>query len=165
MTYLEQRRAFIEAGRPPKEKKIYKIPPISKKKAALMEAEKGLTSVGGGNELDRWFNERRKEMNGSCGHCGGKSCKDSDQYFKFSICHILPKAYFPSVATNLNNWLELCFWNQSCHTLMDNKILDLTEMACWDEIVTKFVAMYPDIAQSEKRRIPSVLLEYVKTEL
>ena len=47
---------------------------------------------------------------------------------------------------------------------MDNKMLDLIEMNCWDEIVTKFCSMYPFIADKEKRRIPDVLLQYVEVE-
>lgn len=114
--------------------------------------------------LDRWFKERRKEMTGKCHHCGGASCRDSNQYYKFSICHILPKAYFPSVATHQYNWVELCFWNKNCHGNMDNKMLDLIEMNCWDEIVTKFCIIYPDISLNERKRIPDVLLQYIETE-
>lgn len=115
--------------------------------------------------LDRWFKDRRKEMTGKCHHCNGISCKHDDKYYKFSVCHILPKAYFPSIATHPSNFIELCFWNKNCHGNMDNKILDLIEMNCWDEIVTKFCIMYPSIAEKEKRRIPSILLEYLKVEL
>jgi len=115
-------------------------------------------------ELNRWFKDRRKEMTGKCHHCNGLSCKHDDRYFKFSICHILPKAYFPSVATHPSNFIELCFWNKNCHGNMDNKMLDLIEMNCWDEIVTKFCIMYPSIAEKEKLRIPSVLLQYIEVE-
>lgn len=115
-------------------------------------------------ELKRWFRDRRKEMTGVCSNCMGKTCKDSDTEYIRSIAHILPKAYFPSVATHEKNWLELCFYKKSCHTNMDNKMLDLTEMACWDEIVTKFVAIYPSIATKERRRIPEVLLQYIEVE-
>jgi len=113
--------------------------------------------------LDRWYKDRRKELDGHCHHCKGVSCKDSDKYYKFSICHILPKAYFPSVVTHPSNFVELCFWNKNCHGNMDNKMLDLIEMNCWDEIVTKFCIMYPSIAENEKRRIPPILIEYLKT--
>lgn len=47
---------------------------------------------------------------------------------------------------------------------MDNKMLDLTEMSCWDDIVTKFCAIYPSIAPKERRRIPEILLQYVEVE-
>jgi len=118
-----------------------------------------------GAELNRWHDERRKEATGFCHNCGGKSCRDSDDYYKFSNCHILPKAYFPSVKTHPLNNIELCYFGNGCHPQMDNHLLDLTEMSCWDEIVTKFVAMYPSIAPQERRRIPNVLLQYIETEI
>jgi len=156
--------ALKEAAKLPKQQKVYRIKSISDKRKKLLEANKGVNVSRGANELERWFNDRRKEMTGTCAHCGGRSCKDSDQYFKFSICHILPKAYFPSIATNEFNFIELCFWKNNCHGNMDNKILDLIDMNCWDEIVTKFCLMYPNIAPNERRRIPSVLMQYVEAE-
>jgi hypothetical protein len=116
-------------------------------------------------ELERWFKERRLEMKGHCLHCGGKTTKDDDQWYKAGIAHILPKAHFPSVATHPSNWIELCFWGNSCHTNMDNQMLDMTEMACWDTIVTRFQEMYPLIAPKERRRIPEMLLQYVEIDL
>ena len=113
----------------------------------------------------RWFNDRRKEMTGVCANCSGKSCRDSDEYFRFSIAHILPKAYFKSIATNKYNWVELCHFGNGCHSQMDNKMLDLIDMNCFDTIIERFVKMYPHISQDEKKRIPSILLEYVKTEI
>lgn len=117
----------------------------------------------GTNELQRWFEQRHKEMTGRCKHCNGATQKGKSNY-KNSIAHILPKAYFPSVATNEYNWIELCFYGKSCHTNMDNKMLDLIEMNCWDEIITKFCIMYPSIALAERKRIPQVLLQYIETE-
>ena len=102
-------------------------------------------------------------MTGRCQNCMGKTEMDG-RHYKCSIAHILPKAYFPSVATHPLNWLELCFYGKSCHTNMDNKMLDLTEMSCWDDIVTKFCAIYPSIAPKERRRIPEILLQYVEVE-
>ncbi len=119
----------------------------------------------GGGELQRWFEDRRKEMTGKCVNCSGKSCKDDDKYWKFSIAHLMPKAYVKSVATHPDNWLELCHFGNGCHSLMDNKMIDLIDMNCFDTIIQKFVKIYPHIAQEEKRRIPSILLEYLKTEL
>ena len=117
----------------------------------------------GSAALERWYEERRLEMTGICHHCGAPSCMHSDIYFKFSICHILPKSIFPSVSTHHSNFIELCFWNRNCHGNMDHHILDLTEMNCWDEIVEKFLLIYPHIAASEKRRIPNLFLQFVDT--
>lgn len=116
-------------------------------------------------DLEIWFNDRRKEMTGFCKHCGGTSCRDSDKYFKFSIAHILPKSYFSSVATHPDNWVELCFWGNNCHGNLDNTILSLSELNCWDEIVTKFQRIYPSIAKHEKRRIPEILLQYIEIDI
>lgn len=122
-------------------------------------------NVVSGAEMQRWFENRRKELTGRCANCGNKSCKDSDEFYRFSICHILPKAYFPSVKTHESNWIELCFWGEkSCHTNLDNRMLDLINMSCWETIVQRFVAMYPYIAENEKKRIPQVLLQYLEVE-
>lgn len=112
----------------------------------------------------RWFEERRKEMTGICAHCSGRTSKNNDDYFHFSICHIMPKNHFPSVATNEFNFIELCAFGNNCHGNMDNKTLDLTDMNCWSTIVERFCIMYPSIAPKERRRIPQVLLQYVETE-
>jgi len=114
-------------------------------------------------ELQRWFEDRHKEMKGVCQHCSGKTEKGKGTY-KCSIAHILPKAYFKSIATHPLNWIELCFYNQSCHTNFDQMSLDIMDLNCFDEVITKFVAMYPSIALNERRRIPQVLLNYIETE-
>jgi len=121
-------------------------------------------NIVSGAELQRWFEDRRKEMTGKCDNCGCKTSKDNDIYWKFSIAHLLPKAYVKSVRTHPSNWLELCHFGNGCHAMMDNNMLDLTDMACWDKIVTRFVEMYPSIAIQERRRIPNILLQYVETE-
>lgn len=116
------------------------------------------------NALDVWFKARRSEMTGFCANCGGKSCRDDDKYYKFSIAHLVPKSHFKSVATHPDNWLELCHFGNSCHTNLDNNMIDLTELSCFDTVIQKFVKIYPHIAQDEKRRIPKILLDYIETE-
>lgn len=120
----------------------------------------------GSAELNRWFQERRLEMTGVCANCGRPSCRDDDQYYKFSIAHILPKAYVKSVKTHPDNWIELCFWGEnSCHTQLDNNLLDLTELNCWDTVVCRFQRVYPDIVLTERRRIPQVLRNYIEVDI
>lgn len=154
----------LQLARQPKPKRVKK--PIAKKSAKKLkqESEEKKLRNGEQSDLDRWFNERRKEMTGYCAHCGDKSCKNSDQYFKHSIAHLLPKSIFKSVATHKDNWIELCFWNKSCHTNYDNKTLDLIDLNCFDEVIRKFVSMYPDIAPEERKYIPDVLLQYLEVE-
>ena len=161
---LDEIRRLKAQAKQPKPKSKYRIPRVSeKKKAELKEAKE--IKLAGGSEMDRWFNDRREEMYGFCLHCGGASCKHNDKYFKFSIAHILPKNIFKSVKTHPLNWIELCFWDKSCHTNFDNKTLDITELNCFNEVIERFVAMYPDIAPKERKYIPDVLLQYVKNEI
>lgn len=124
------------------------------------QRQQDLVPVGTG-ELQRWFETRHKEMKGVCQHCNGRTEKGRTTY-KNSIAHILPKRFFKSVATHPLNWIELCFYGNSCHTNFDNMMLDIIELNCFNDVVEKFIAMYPHIADSEKKRIPKVLLEYVE---
>lgn len=158
MGIQEIRKLKEEADKPKEPKKRKPIPKTSKKRRAVIAA--------GDDELDKWFDECRAKMTGRCVNCGRRSSRDDNKYFKFSIAHILPKAYFESVKTHSDNWIEICFWGEgSCHTNMDNKMLDLVDMACWDEIVIKFQKMYPSIAKEERKRIPEILLQYINTDL
>jgi len=167
----EIRRLKDERGKP-KEKKAYQIPKVSTKRQKEIDEGRVVvknktalkTLVSGTAELNRWFIERRGEMKGRCLHCGSKSCKEDDNYYKFSIAHILPKRIFKSVATHPLNWIELCFWGNSCHTNMDNNTFDLIDMNCFDTVIQRFVAMYPQIDSKERRYIPDVLLQYVEVE-
>lgn len=122
-------------------------------------------SGGKGNiALQRWFEDRHKELTGRCSHCGGKSSKGDPKYWKYSIAHLLPKSLFPSIATHPKNFLELCYFAPSCHTNYDQNSLDLIELNCFDEAVMKFVEMYPFIDKKERRKIPELLLQYVEIE-
>lgn len=147
----------------PKQKKQYKIPKKSAKKLK-QEAEEKKGKKDPAAAKERWFWERRKEMSGFCRNCQRPSFKKSDEYFRFSIAHLLAKrkSMFPSVATHPENWLELC---GDCHTNLDNCIIDLTDLACWDEVVVKFQKIYPSIASEEKKRIPDILLQYINTDI
>ena len=68
---------------------------------------------------------------------------------------------FPSIATHPDNWIELC---PNCHHNLDNCMIDLTHLACWDEVVVKFQKLYPHITKEEKHRIPDILLQYINTD-
>lgn len=157
---LEEIRRLKSTAGMPKPKKTYVIPKKSAKKI-----KQDILAKGDDEALGLWFDDRRNDLTGKCHHCGGKSCKKDDKYFKFSICHILPKAYFPSVATHPLNFIELCFWEKNCHGNWDNKILDMTDLNCFDEVIEKFVTMYPCIDKKERRRIPEILKQYVPLDI
>lgn len=111
--------------------------------------------------LEQWFKDGDKQSTGKCRHCGGRTCKGDPLFYKHSQAHILPKRLFPSVATHPLNRIELCFWDNNCHGNFDNGTLDLMDMNCFDEIIEKFIAIYPDIAQEERKLIPDILLQYI----
>lgn len=120
----------------------------------------------GKSEIWDWFLDRREDLTGTCKNCGKPSSKNSDKYFHWSVCHIFDKKNFPSIATHPLNFIELCaLGDNCCHGQMDNKQLDLIDMNCFSEIIDKAVALYPFIAPNERRKIPPVLLEYIKNEI
>jgi hypothetical protein len=112
-------------------------------------------------ELEIWFEERHNEMKGTCKHCAGRTEKGKSS-FKCSIAHILPKALFPSVKSHPLNWIELCFYGNSCHTNFDNYMIEIEELKCFQEVIEKFIQIFPNIEEKERRRIPEILLKYVK---
>lgn len=130
----------------------------------VIETGRIITNNGKSGELWRWFERQRESMIGKCAHCGGRTQKHDDDTFYYSIAHLLPKNHFKSIATNDLNWIELCYYGNSCHANYDRNMLDLTELNCFDEVIEKFVKLYPFIAKEERRRIPHILLEYLKTD-
>jgi hypothetical protein len=108
--------------------------------------------------LGDWFVERRGEMTGYCQECGCKTAKHNDAFFTFSIAHILPKSIesgFPSVATNPNNWLELCI---DCHTKYDRHWEGAAKMKSFPTAKARFLQFQHLIAPEERRRIPECFL-------
>lgn len=150
--FMRNRQLIAQGLKAPEAKKS-----PAAKKAAKMEEDGDIT-------LDEWFLDRRKEMTGKCAHCGGPYCKHDNMFFKHSIAHLLPKkpTMFPSVKTHPENWIELCFWGNNCHGNLDAGTLDLIELNCFDQVIEKFVRMYPSIEKKERRNIPAVLLQYAK---
>lgn len=159
--HIRALKLAAQLPRPPKQRK-----PIAKKSAKKLkqETEEKKGKKDPSAEKERWFQDRRKEMTGFCKNCGKPSFKNSHDYFRFSIAHILAKRknMFPSVAIHPDNWIELC---GDCHTNLDNCMLDLTDLSCWDEVVVKFQKIYPFIATVEVKRIPNILFRYIHTDL
>lgn len=145
--------AFIEVVEPAKK---YSIPRVSAKKKREIDAKKNDDS------LEQWFIERRKEMKGYCQcGCGAKSSRDDDKFYKFSIAHILQKRHFKTVSTHPLNFVEMAFWG-GCHSRMDDRSSLLwVNMACWDEILQKFLTMLPLIDDKERKYIPEVFTPYI----
>ncbi len=165
---LKELQELRENRDKPKEKKVYRIPKKSAKKIAREAEEKKANSIEGkDSELDLWFEARRREMSGKCAFCGGRTEKDNDATYRSSVAHLFAKrpTMFPSVSTHPDNWLELCFYGNSCHTNFDNSIISwelLADSNEWALIVEKFKKVYPFIAPEEHKNIPELLLKELK---
>lgn len=155
MSYLEERRMRKEKMAPKlsfkKEKK-----PIAKKSAKKILEEKEQKELGTDGVLDRWFEERRKEMTGKCCLCGGKSEKHNDETYRRSCHHLLEKrkGMFPSLATHPVNFLEVCFYGNSCHqNIHGGKITWelLFDSSEWSIIRPKLEILLPLCTKEEKK--------------
>lgn len=158
---IENIRRIKEQALLPKFKKPYYIPKVSKKKAAQMKEQK---ENGSDSSLDAWFEERRVEMTGRCALCGGKTEKKNDETYRRSIHHLFDKrpTMFPSVSCHPDNWLEVCFYGNSCHQNIHNRTITwelLMDSAEGKIIVDKFKKIFPFIAENERKNIPEILLK------
>lgn len=130
------------------------IAKVSEKK----KAENAINTVEDA-ELQAAFLMFRKKMKGKCEHCGGKSCKDDNKYWKHSAAHIFPKALFPSIKSHPLNFIELCFWEKSCHTNYDNGMIEPYELKCWPKMQKSFITLYGLMTREEKKRVPDCYLQ------
>lgn len=145
--YWSAKRQESQKNKPPKKKEWAK-------KSAARKKEKL-------PDLQKWFEERHEEMVGICCNCGAITDKYNHRW-KWGIAHILPKKSsfggFPSVATNRDNWIELCMVN-GCHQTFDGSWDAASKMKCFPLAKFKFMLFKNDIAQEERYRIPEVFLK------
>jgi hypothetical protein len=146
---LKRKNGLLPALPTRKEKKPLKK--VSDKKKLADSLDKGSDS-----ELDLWFVAKRREMKGRCLFCNQKTEKENDETYRRSIAHLLPKNKnsFPSVATHPDNFIELCFHNNSCHTNFDTGkitwefIFDSKEA---EIIREKLMNILPMVAENERK--------------
>ena len=81
MSYLDERREYINKGRPlPEKKKPKWLKPVSKKLAAKRAAQK-IELGGEETDLQKWFNDQREKLTGVCA-CGcGQPSEKLKHYF------------------------------------------------------------------------------------
>lgn len=179
LTYRQQ-LALIRQGLAPKTtgaKPKKGLKPISDKRAKeIAESKKS----GSDSEMDLFFDAMLKRCTGKCLFCNSKTTAVDPKFYRddnpkwsdeandkkhertietmkrASIAHLLPKrpidkGGFPSVGTNEENWIELC-WN--CHTLFDTGkitwqfIYDSKE---WEIIKEKLLNVLPAVALEERK--------------
>jgi len=161
--YLKKRQEHIFNNRPLREKKKYVISKVSEKRKQKLAEQK---EEGSDNKLDLWFEERRKEMTGVCAECGGKTGKHDDKFYRHSICHILPKRdnMFPSISTHDLNWIELCFWGNSCHSKYDSSFEKAAQMRIWPYVCKRLNILYPLLTREEKAKLPDIIVQEILPE-
>lgn len=156
--YLKKRQQESLFGKPEQEKKVYKIPKVSKKRASKIAAEKE-QRAGADTELQKWYKKIQKHLSGRCWRCGEWYDKKELRYAICATAHILPKSKFPSVATHPLNWLELgaaC----GCHGWFDGqaRVEDvLCDPKIGEKYFSRFLMIYSDIAAEEKKHLPQSL--------
>lgn len=175
MSYLDERRAYIEAGRPlkTKEKK-----PIAKKSAKRIAKEKEEKANKMDESLDAWFERKMATSKPVCAECGMEAYwllepqedpkKAAAYKLMWRACqaHILPKKKvfgFPSIATHDDNHIVLFpSWGGflcGCHGFYDSNWYNATTMKIWPLVVETFkTKLYPLIRPNEQKNIPEQLL-------
>jgi hypothetical protein len=153
LTYF-QRLQKIKLNQLPKEAVAKAKKPLAKKSPKKIEEEKQAKLSGTDNEMDLFFRSLRKGMTGRCLFCNGKTMKDDDEKFHFSLAHLLPKATFKSIATNPENIIELCFFGESCHTNFDNGTITwefIKDSKEWFLIREKLLNILPMVSENERK--------------
>lgn len=145
---LEEIRKLKEQANLPKSKKPYYIPKISKKRQEKLDREKqNGTDIG----LDIFFEKMRKKCKGRCFFCNQSTTYKNDELWRIAIAHLLPKKHFKSIATDENNWVELC-WN--CHTDFDSAKITwelLKDSKEWEVLKEKLFQLLPMIPTHERK--------------
>src|SRR5574337_480806 len=166
MGYMEERLMRKNGMLPPLPTKKDRKP-LKKKSDKKIEEERLAKESGSDNSLDRWFEERRREMTGRCCLCGGKTEKHNDKTYRNSIHHLLDKrkSMFPSLALHPNNFLEVCFYGNSCHTNIHNGLITfelLHDSKEWLFVEKKLKILLPLCTEKEKQnKLYSKLIELV----
>lgn len=99
------------------------------------------------NDIGNWYVEMRNKMTGYCAECGKKSLKDDNEKFTWSICHILPKSIFKSVATHDANFIELCWLH---HQQFDSSWNNAKKMYVFELAKEKVNLIKPLIKEKHK---------------
>lgn len=164
---MEQRMDFINAGRPIPDKKVYRLKPMSDKRRAKIEQQKGVII-----DPNEYFAYHMKHSVPVCAECGFEAAFLLDPKYEkvWRACqaHILPKrkTMFPSLRNNLENHLILfpSFGGLLCghHGEFDSSWFQASTMKIWPKAVEIFIDLYPQIPQNERKNIPEIFLPYIK---
>lgn len=172
MLTREEQIARNQAARVPKAKAPTKaIKPVSDKKAKQLAQQK---KSGESDELDQFFEEMLNRCTGKCLFCNANTTafdpkfwrndnpnwsqeandkkyeREIEKMKRAAVAHLLPKSNFPSIATNDQNWIELCW---QCHTSFDTGKITwdfIHSSAEWLPIKDKLLKVLPAVAAQER---------------
>lgn len=133
-------------------KKKVQIKNRNKRVALASKVRKAQRETDGTEERELWFLFQRQKMTGVCqeGGCKESTNKNNDVYFRWSICHIVPKSLVPSVSTHPHNCIELC-WQH--HSEFDATFDKASKMQCFAETKRRFELFKHLIPADEMRKI------------
>lgn len=147
--YFDRMRK-IKLGLLPKEavaKQKKPLKKVSDKRAEEIKLSKG----NGDSEMDLFFNAMRKKCKGKCFFCQQGTTYKNEDLWRIAIAHLFPKSKFKSIATNENNWVELCM---SCHRSFDDGTISwqlLKDSREWFELQERLFILLPLIPDHERK--------------
>jgi len=144
------------AGMKVEKQKAYRIPAKSAKKLAREKAEKEQRGDAK-TELQAWYENIMATEEPVCWETGERIDKNDKLGWMGSIAHILPKKLFKSVATHPLNYVILKMWGGT-HDRYDKSWKDASQMKVWPVVVERFLQFEQEIAASERKYLPDVLL-------
>ena len=169
-TYNQTRLAYINAGRPLKEKPKKLIKKVSDKRQQKINEQREAASE---NALDLWFEKGMKECEPVCAECGFRADWLKEEKYKeiWRACqaHILPKRKeygFTSIAANNDNRIILfpSWGGLLCghHGYYDSNWYNASTMKIWPKVLEIIKdKLIPCIAEKEYKNIPEIILKHI----
>lgn len=133
---------------------------VSDKRAEEIKKEKENNGKSG---LDKYFGYHMANSKRVCDNCGKslKSYKDVD--WRGSQHHVLDKAIYPSIKSNLLNHMVLGRW--CCHSQWHTSWENAAKMKVFPMAIDIIQKLYPFLKPEEKRKLPVIVLQELNTDL
>lgn len=143
-------------------KKIHEAANDTKKDKSGQE----VAEINSQRQLSVWFIERMEKLPPKCENCGAEKeslkLPRNGRRWKSCQAHLLPKRHFDSLKTHPLNGMVLGSGYSGlchCHDFYDSSWEKAAKMPIWEEVVRRFLIMYPLIPQEEYQFIPPQLLQ------
>lgn len=134
--------------KPEKVKKVTPIKKVSDKQKEKIKADKPRKDA-----LNKFFAEMAAIMPNACQECGCSLKPSLLIHPRSTICHVLPKRFFDSVATDKENILFLCI---DCHHKADTKGWDTLNI--FTIARDRVMNLLPKITDKEAKHLPEYFI-------